>query len=105
MSHKLIYITAETAAQAKDIGRTLVTEKLVACANIIDGATSIYAWEGKIEEDTESLLIAKTTAESVEKVIARVKELHTYECPCIISMSIDAGNEAYLKWIDNVIAS
>ena len=100
MSANFVYITASDKAEALKIGRTLVEERLAACANVIDNMTSIYWWEGKIEDSAEVVLIAKTKQELVESLISRVKELHSYSCPCIVSWPISAGNPDYLHWID-----
>lgn len=86
------------------IGRTLVSEKLVACVNIIDGMTSCYWWEGNIEEANEAILFAKTSEKQVEKVIFKVKEIHSYEVPCIVSMPIEQGNPDYLAWISESVS-
>ena len=100
MSAYFVYITASDKTEALKIGRTLVEERLAACANVIDNMTSVYWWEGKIENSAEVVLIAKTKQELVESVISRVKELHSYSCPCIVSWPINAGNPDYLRWIE-----
>ncbi len=100
MSHNLIYVTAPNRGSALKIGRMLVEQRLVACANVVDGATSIYWWDGNVHEEGEALLIAKTRSDLVSAVIARVKELHEYSCPCVVSLPIVEGNVAFLDWID-----
>ena len=100
MTANFVYITASDKAEALKIGRTLVEERLAACVNVIDNMTSVYWWEGTLEESAEVVLIAKTKQELVESVIRRVKELHTYSCPCIVSWPISAGNPEYLRWIE-----
>ena len=94
-----IYITTKDEEEAKRIGKTLVEEKLAACVNIYP-VESIYRWEGNIEEDIEAAMLVKTKAGLVEKVISRVRELHSYEVPCIVSLPIEKGNPEYLKWIE-----
>lgn len=98
---RLVYITTRDREEAKTIGSTLVKERLAACVNILDGMESIYHWEGKIETSTESVLIAKTSYHRVKKLTERVKELHSYDCPCILSITLteQEGNEEYLKWL------
>ena len=86
--------------EAKFIGRTLVKERLVACANIFP-ITSIYNWEG-MQENEEVVLLVKTTTENVKKIEQRVKELHSYEIPCMISLVIDGYGE-YLNWINREV--
>jgi periplasmic divalent cation tolerance protein len=94
-----VYVTAAGRAQAESIGRTLVEERLAACANVLDGLTSIYRWEGAIQHDAEALLILKTRAALLGPVEARVRELHPYELPCVVAWPIAGGSAAYLDWI------
>lgn len=99
VEHRLIYVTCSSKEEAESIGRTLVEERLVACVNIIDSSKSIYRWKGKIEAEKEAILFAKTTEERVPALIERVKELHSYECPCIVVLPILEGNKQYLEWM------
>ncbi len=94
-----IYITASDSDEAKRIARTVIEEKLGACANMYP-ITSIYRWHGTIEEESEYALVIKTKTDLVEKLTARVRELHSYETPCILSFTIDAGDHSYLNWVD-----
>ncbi len=98
---RLVYITTSNKEEARNIGRKLVEERLAACVNIIDGMESIYQWEGEIQEDKECVLIVKTPYHNVDKLTDRVKELHRYDCPCIISVPIleQEGNEGYQQWL------
>lgn len=75
-------------------------EKLAACANVLDGMTSIYRWRNELQQDGEAVLILKTRQEFVDRIIARVQELHSYECPCVVAWPIAAGNPEYLAWIE-----
>jgi len=100
MATWFVYITAKDKAQALAIGRTLVEERLAACVNVWDGMTSIYRWEGAIEEASEAVLVAKTTEPHLPALVARVKDLHTYECPCVVAWPIGTGNAPYLDWIE-----
>lgn len=104
MNASLLYITAKDTVEATSIGRALVNERLVACANILLPVHSIYRWKGAVEECGEALLVAKTRRSLVKKVVKRVKALHSYECPCIVALPIDGGNPAYLAWIDDETA-
>jgi periplasmic divalent cation tolerance protein len=105
MEINLIYITVGSVAEARKIGRTLVEERLAACVNMIDGMQSLYWWEGKVQEDREVILLAKTTEERVQPLIQRVKALHSYECPCIVSLPISEGNPAFIDWIKAEVRS
>lgn len=99
MTAAFVYMTAPNKSEALKIGRTLVEERLVACVNILDGMTSVYRWEGRIEEASEAVVIAKTTDEAIPRIIERVKVLHSYECPCVVSWPITQGNSGYLQWV------
>ena len=97
----VIYSTIDDIKQAQKIANVLVEEKLVACVNIIPNIISIYRWKGKIENDDECIIIAKTTDSNVKKVIQRIKTLHTYELPDIIVLPIIGGLKEYLEYITN----
>ncbi|MDR3011683.1 MAG: divalent-cation tolerance protein CutA [Chitinispirillales bacterium] len=99
MDFVLAYITAKDKGQALSIGKALVEERLAACVNVVDGMTSVYWWDGKVNTDDEAVLIAKTTAEKFQLLIDRVKQLHSYTCPCIVSLPITGGSEGYLEWL------
>lgn len=96
---RFVYITAGNRAEAVQIGRTLVEARLAACANVIDPVTSIYWWEGAVQEDTEAVLVLKTQAELVPALTERVKAMHSYSCPCVVALPIEDGNPAYIDWI------
>ena len=103
MKVNLIYITAKDKAEARKIGSELVVSKLAACVNIIDNMNSMYVWEGKIQDDKEVILIAKTTEARVPLLIEKVKTLHSYDCPCIVSIPVSGGNREFLDWIANEV--
>ncbi len=102
---RLIYITTSGKEEAKKIGAELVANKLCACVNIIDGMESMYWWKGKVETDKECILIAKTAKHNVEELTEKVKEIHSYEVPCVISIpfSDNEGNSDYLNWLKDSI--
>ena len=99
MSPQLIYVTAPSRPEAEKIATTVVTEKLAACANILDGVTSIFEWEGKLCRENETVLILKTAEERVGALTERIKELHSYDCPCIVALPIEGGNPDFLNWV------
>lgn len=99
MDMRLVYMTAASREEARTIGRTLVEERLAACANVIDGMESVYWWQGKLTEDREAVLIAKTRAALVPALTERVKQLHSYTVPCVVALPILDGNPAYLAWL------
>ena len=94
----VVYITA-SGENAKDLASALVREKLAACVNRIPGVESTYTWEGRVECDTEDLLIVKTRADLFDRLKERVQALHGYDVPEIIAVPIAAGSESYLEWI------
>ena len=100
MNHRFVYVTASSREEARTIGRALVQERLVACVNILDGMSSIYWWQGEVQDEQEAVLIAKTTAALMPDVIDRVKALHSYDVPCVVSLPILEGNPDYLEWVD-----
>jgi len=95
----IIYITTSGEEESKRIGKRLVEDRLAGCVNIIPSIRSFYWWNNEIEEDEESVLIVKTIEEHVKEIIKKVKELHSYENPCIIHIPIKGGSEDYLKWL------
>jgi periplasmic divalent cation tolerance protein len=102
MHIRFVYITAGSVDEAKRIGRELVESKLAACVNIFPQMTSIYAWEGKLQEDQEVVMIAKTTKARVPELIAKVKSLHSYSVPCIVSLPVLRGYRPFLEWIEQM---
>ncbi|MFH1790944.1 MAG: divalent-cation tolerance protein CutA [Candidatus Omnitrophota bacterium] len=99
MKYVILYITAKDRAEAGKIGRVLVEERLAACVNILDNVHSMYWWEGRVQSDTEAVIIAKTREELTEKAVARVKSVHSYSCPCVVALPILNGSKDYLDWI------
>lgn len=97
--YKLIYITAATKKEAEKIAQILVKERLAACVNIFP-IKSIYRWKGKIIKEREIALAVKSKGKLVKKIIKRVKEIHSYRVPEIISLPIEKGERKFLNWID-----
>jgi periplasmic divalent cation tolerance protein len=95
----VVYITAPSEEDAVMIARALVEQKLAACVNIVRNIRSIYSWQGKIEDDMEVLMIAKTQKKHFDALSEKVKELHSYDVPEIIAMPILKGSDDYLEWI------
>jgi periplasmic divalent cation tolerance protein len=100
----VIYSTTDTIDTAKTIARALVKEKLVACVHLILKIESIYRWQGKIEEATECVLLAKTSDRNVQKTIQRIRSLHPYEVPEILVFPPVGGLKEYLEYIDEETA-
>ncbi len=103
MKKNLVYITVSNEKEALNIGKTLVSERLAASVNIITSVRSLYWWEGKIQDEQEVVIVAKTGAALVEKLTERVISMHSYICPCVVSIPIEKGHAAFLDWIEAVI--
>lgn len=99
-----IYMTMGNKKEARTIGKALVTSRLAACVNIIEHMNSFYMWEGELQDDSEVVLIAKTTEAKVAAVVAKVKSMHSYDCPCVIALPIAGGNPAFLDWITEEVS-
>jgi periplasmic divalent cation tolerance protein len=97
--HVLILTTLPADADAVAFGRSLVEERLAACVNLLPPMESVYRWEGRVERETERQLIIKTTRDRTETLWERVREMHPYEVPEFVVLSIVDGNDAYLRWI------
>jgi periplasmic divalent cation tolerance protein len=92
-------MTAGSTEEARTIGSALVSSGLAACVNMIDTMKSIYRWEGKIQEDDEVVLIAKTTDERLPELTEKVRSLHSYDCPCVVALPAEGGDPEFLGWI------
>ncbi|NPA58396.1 MAG: divalent-cation tolerance protein CutA [Aquificae bacterium] len=100
MGYLVVFITCPDKETGRRIAFGLVENRLAACVNIIPGLNSIYFWQGKIEDDSEVLLVVKTRQELFEKLEKFVKENHPYTVPEIIGMPVVKGSAEYLNWID-----
>jgi len=100
---KLVLTTAGSQQEAQQIARTLVDGRLAACVNIIPQIQSIYRWQGKVEDAQEWLLLIKMTDQAFERVRDAIGELHSYELPECISLSVEDGSAAYLNWISESV--
>ena len=99
MQTNVVYMTAGDIDEAKTIASALVKERLAACVNILPGMESFYQWRGEVENEQEIVLIAKTKTILMPRLTERVKELHSYDVPCIVSFPITGGAPDFIKWI------
>ncbi len=97
--HVIVSTTTPTREAADSLAAMLVGERAAACVQVLGPISSVYRWKGQVQSATEVALIAKTRADLVEKLTERVLSLHSYECPCIVSLSLEGGNPAFLRWI------
>jgi periplasmic divalent cation tolerance protein len=96
----VVLVTCKNSAEARRIGRAVVTSRLAACANVLAGKVeSIYRWKGKVERARETLLVVKTTRRSWAKLRDAIRRLHSYEVPEIVAVPIVAGLDQYTAWI------
>ena len=99
----IVFVTCESKQQAENIAQTAVNEKLAACVNILPGIRSCYVWEGKLTWSDEVLLLIKTAETRYLQLQDRIKALHSYDVPEIVSVTIEDASQPYLDWIDRSI--
>lgn len=91
--------TVKDRREANRISRALVSEKLAACVSIIPNVSSVYRWQGRVEKSREMILVIKTATKKMERLTSRIRELHSYQVPEIISLKVQGGLPQYLKWL------
>jgi len=99
----VIFVTCSSKKEALFIANKLLKERLIACANVIDGMKSLFWWKGKVDKAQESLIIVKTVRKNFDKIQKKIKQFHSYEVPEIIALPITMGENNYLKWVDKSI--
>lgn len=95
----VILVTASSDEEARRIGRALVEERLAACVNVVGPVTSIFRWDGRVQEEGEHLLVVKARRADVERLAARVAALHSYEVPEVLALDVAGGAAPYLAWV------
>ena len=100
---RIILTTAGSDAEAHKIAQALVERRLAACVNLVGPIQSVYRWKGAVETAPERLLIIKTTAAAFPRVRDAIRELHSYELPECVMLSVEAGSEDYLSWISESV--
>lgn len=101
--YQVVFITASSRDEADRIAEQLVTERLAACVNIVDGCRSIYRWQGEIVKDDEVMMIVKSDAARFEQLVSRVNELHSYDVPEIIAVDLARVSEGYRRFLDDAV--
>lgn len=105
MTVSVVYMTAGNMDEAAHLAKTLVQKRLAACVNIIEGMRSFYEWDGTLQDDREVVMIVKTRSGRVAEMIETVKAIHSYDCPCIVELSVSGGNSDFLDWIERQVDS
>lgn len=104
MSVLFAYMTASNRDEALRLARAAIDQRLAACANVLPPITSVYRWEGAVQEEDEVAVIFKTTAERFDALVSVLKALHSYTCPCIVALPVGGGNPDFLAWIAQEVA-
>lgn len=102
-TYSVILTTAGSSEEAESLASGLVERKLVACAQLLP-IGSIYTWEGKIEKDSEVLLLLKARGDLYEQIESHILEHHAYDTPEVLQLEVKRGNSEYLTWISEVSA-
>ena len=95
----VVLMTVPDGDTGLSIARALVEERLIACANLVPGVTSVYRWEGEVRSDTEHLVVMKTRAELLERLFERASALHPYEVPELVALDVAGGSRPYCGWV------
>jgi periplasmic divalent cation tolerance protein len=104
-TYRLLYLTVPDQASGRALARRMVEERLAACAHLFPAGESFYEWEGKLMAEPEHIVIAKTRADLAQTAIDKIAEWHSYEIPCVLSLSIEGGHQPFLRWIDSSLRS
>ena len=96
----LVYVTTDSEHEAIKLSKLILEKRLAACSNIIDHSKSFYWWNNEINESLEYIIIFKTNSKNEKQLIKKIIKNHSYENPCVISIPIINGNDAFLRWID-----
>jgi periplasmic divalent cation tolerance protein len=99
MEAYFVYITASNKEEARNVGKALLADQLVACINIVDNMESMFVWENAYQHEHEVVMIAKTKENLVDELVEKVKSTHSYDCPCVVAFPLKQGNGAFLDWI------
>ncbi|ADY02248.1 MAG: divalent-cation tolerance protein CutA [Vulcanisaeta sp.] len=102
-SYIVVLVTVPNRDVGVEIARSLINNKLAACVNVIDGLRSIYYWEGRVEENNETLLIIKSRRDRLNDLVRYIRERHPYKVPEIIALPIIGGLDDYLRWIGETL--
>ena len=96
---RVVFVTAGDRQTGLAIARQVVEEGLAACGNLLPEVTSVFQWDGSMQEEREVLLILKTSADRAERLVERVVELHAYDVPEVLTLVVEGGHLPYLEWV------
>lgn len=94
-----VYMTAESMEEARRVASALIEARLAACVNILGPISSMFYWDGAVQEEQEVALIAKASRADFEALNRKVREVHSYDCPCVVAWPIAEGDEEFVNWI------
>ena len=97
----VILVTAASADKGRGLARTLVEERLAACASVVPGVVSTFRWQGEVQEESEVLVVIKSRAALFQALERRIRQLHDYEVPEILALAVEHGSPPYLEWLGN----
>lgn len=100
----IVLVTGPDRETLVEIGRRVVENRLAACANVLDGVSSVYRWKGRVEEAGEALAILKTTPARTGPLEDSVRALHPYEEPEFIVLPVVGGSDSYIEWVSRSVA-
>ncbi|MFB6470557.1 MAG: divalent-cation tolerance protein CutA [Vulcanisaeta sp. AZ3] len=103
LDYVVVFVTVPSREVGLSIARDLVSARLAACVNVVDGLRSVYFWEGRVEEDNEALLVIKSRRDRLDELVRFVRERHPYKVPEVIALPVVGGFVDYLRWIDEVV--
>lgn len=101
---RIVLTTESTLEEANKLGRTLVEERLVACATLLPVVQSIYNWDNQIQSAPETMVMLKTSTDMLEALEKRLRELHTYRVPEFLVVPVEHGSATYLQWLFGALA-
>lgn len=101
----LLYVTCAKHEEAVRIARTLLDERLIACANVMAPHTAVYRWQEQVQQEPEVGMLLKTQADLTGRVSERIRSLHSYSVPCVVALPIQGGNPEFLTWIGQEVVA
>ncbi len=96
---RLVYLTVSSRQEGLNLARLAVGERLAACANLLGQISSVYWWDGQLTEGDEHAVILKTHADLVDRLLDRLRQAHSYDCPAMVVLPVTGGNPPFLDWV------